>query len=532
MIRIRDISLPPDHTEHQLPYEAARVLKLSPSQIRSLRIVRRSIDARKKPDIRVIYTVDVAVSGSESKILRQCGKKNAAPAPTSYYKPPKGTYSSEFRPVVIGFGPAGIFAALILAERGLRPLVLERGRDGDTRQAQVEAFWSGGPLDPESNVQFGEGGAGAFSDGKLNTGVNDPRIHWILQQFVEAGAQEEILYDAKPHVGTDVLHTVVKNLRRRIERAGGEIRFGAKLRSLSWDETGLTGLTYTEAGAVHTLPCRQVILATGHSARDTVQALYEAGVPMAQKPFSMGVRIEHPQAAVNRAQYGDSAKLSALPPADYHLSCHLPEGDSAYTFCMCPGGYVVAAASEPEGVVTNGMSYAARAGENANAALLVTLRPEDFPERDPLSGMRWQREIEHRAFLAGGANYHAPAQTVGDFLAHKKSESFGHVSPTYRPGVTPCDFHDILPERITGTLERAISALDRKLSGFADPQALLTGPETRSSSPVRILRDDSLQSEIRGLYPCGEGAGYAGGITSAAVDGIRCAEALLEALSK
>lgn len=522
MIRIRDISLPPEHDPGQLQYEAARLLHLSPSRIRQLRIVRRSVDARKKPDVKIIYTVDVTVEGSEAKVLKQAGCKRASLAPVSFYQPPKPCPAPEKRPVVVGFGPAGMFAALIFALAGQRPLVLERGEDAAARHEKVERFWSGGGFDPRSNVQFGEGGAGTFSDGKLNTGVNNPRIHWILEQFVAAGAGEDILYDAKPHVGTDVLLTVVQNLRRRIIALGGEVRFRTQVADIEQEDGRLTALL-TENG--ERIECGSVILAIGHSARDTFQMLERRRIPMEPKPFSMGVRIEHKQSAVNAAQYG--ADSPVLPPADYKLVRHLEKG-TAYTFCMCPGGYVVAAASEPGGVVTNGMSYASRAGENANAALLVTLNPEVFPYPGPLGGMRWQREIEQRAYDLSGS-YLAPAQRVGDFLAHRPSGGAGEVQPTYRPGVVWCDLHEVLPQRITDALEEAIPALDRNLAGFSAPDAVLTAPETRSSSPVRILRDDTRQSTLRGLYPTGEGAGYAGGIMSAAIDGILAAEAVLNA---
>lgn len=522
MIRIRDISLPPEHDPGQLQYEAARLLRLSPSRIRQLRIVRRSMDARKKPDVKIIYTVDVTVEGSEAKVLKQAGCKRASLAPVSFYQPPKPCPAPEKRPVVVGFGPAGMFAALIFALAGQRPLVLERGEDAAARHEKVERFWSGGGFDPRSNVQFGEGGAGTFSDGKLNTGVNNPRIHWILEQFVAAGAGEDILYDAKPHVGTDVLLTVVQNLRRRIIALGGEVRFRTQVADIEQEDGRLTALL-TENG--ERIECGSVILAIGHSARDTFQMLERRRIPMEPKPFSMGVRIEHKQSAVNAAQYG--ADSPVLPPADYKLVRHLEKG-TVYTFCMCPGGYVVAAASEPGGVVTNGMSYASRAGENANAALLVTLNPEVFPYPGPLGGMRWQREIEQRAYDLSGS-YLAPAQRVGDFLAHRPSGGAGEVQPTYRPGVVWCDLHEVLPQRITDALEEAIPALDRNLAGFSAPDAVLTAPETRSSSPVRILRDDTRQSTLRGLYPTGEGAGYAGGIMSAAIDGILTAEAVLNA---
>ncbi len=524
MIRIREISLPPEHSVHQLAYEASRLLKVSNSKIKNLQIVRRSVDARKKPDIRIVYTVDVAVEGNESKILRQSGCKRAAIAPVSYYKPPKKVQNEAQRPVVVGFGPAGMFAALILAMAGLRPLVLERGADAATRHEKVQHFFETGELDTRSNVQFGEGGAGTFSDGKLNTGVNNPRIGWVLEQLVKAGAAEDILFDAKPHVGTDVLLTVVQNIRKRIIDLGGEVRFCTKVTGITSENDTLTGLT-TEDGTF--IPCDRAILALGHSARDTFTMLHEMGIPMEAKPFAMGVRIEHSQAMVNVSQYGVNDPV--LPPADYKLVRHLDDA-TVYTFCMCPGGYVVAAASEEGRVVTNGMSYSDRGGENANAALLVTVNPKDIPGDDPLAGMYYQQQIEEAAFAAGGGNYAAPAQRVGDFMAGRPSDGPGKVQPTYRPGVTWCDLHTVLPKRITDAIKEALPLLDGNLRGFADADSVLTAPETRSSSPVRILRDESRQSQLRGLYPAGEGAGYAGGIMSAAIDGILSAEALLESL--
>ena len=525
MIRIREISLPPEHSVHQLPYEAARLLKISNSKVRRLNIVRRSVDARKTPDVKIVYTVDVAVEGNENKILKQSGCKRAAIAPVSFYKPPKSAPDTANRPVVIGFGPAGMFAALILAIAGMKPIVLERGDDAATRNAKVETFFTTGQLDPKSNVQFGEGGAGTFSDGKLNTGVNNPRIGWILEQFVKAGAREDILFDAKPHVGTDVLLTVVQNLRQRIISLGGEVRFQSQVTGIRTEEGAIAALEINET---EVLPCSHAILAIGHSARDTFTMLHEMGIPMEAKPFAMGVRIEHLQEIIDKAQYG---KLDpVLPPADYKLVKHLPD-ETVYTFCMCPGGYVVAAASEEGRVVTNGMSYADRGGVNANAALLVTLNPKDFPGEGPLAGMYWQREIEETAFRAGGGNYHAPAQPVGDFLAGRPSTGPGAVQPTYRPGVTWCDLHAVLPRKITGALQEALPQLEGSLAGYADPDAVLTAPETRSSSPVRIIRDETKQSTgPKGLYPAGEGAGYAGGIMSAAIDGMMCAEALIDSL--
>lgn len=525
MIRIRDIVLPQTHDEHALRYHAAQCLRVQASDIASLKIFRRSLDARKKPELRWVYTVDVTLRSGEGAVLRRCRSPKITREEPYRYRVPHA--QSEKRPVIAGFGPAGMFAALVLAMAGLRPIVLERGEAAPERRKKVEAFWNGGALDPESNVQFGEGGAGTFSDGKLNTGTKNERGRWVLEQFVRAGAQEEILYDAKPHVGTDVLFEVVQNLRRRIESLGGEVRFGAKLTGLSSENGRLTGVVYCQNGEETQLPCDALILAVGHSARDTFRWLSEMKIPMEPKPFSMGARIEHPQTQVDLAQYG-KARGTELPPADYKLSCHLPDGSSAYTFCMCPGGFVVAAASQPGGIATNGMSLAARDGENANAALLVTLHPEDFPYPGALGGMLWQEEIERRAFEMAGESYCAPAQTVGDFLAHRPSKALGKVAPTYRPGVTLCDLHELLPEKLTHTMEQTIVRLDGALSGFADPQAVLTAPETRSSSPVRILRGEDRQSALRGLLPCGEGAGYAGGILSAAVDGMLCAEAVLQ----
>ena len=524
MIRIREIPMPPEHNVHQLAFEAARLLKIPNSKILRCKIVRRSVDARKKPDVRIVYTVDVAVSGNEKRILKQCGCKRAGLTSTAYYQPPKAASVPKQRPVIVGFGPAGMFAALVLAKAGLKPLVLERGEDAQSRHEKVQQFFAAGQLDTVSNVQFGEGGAGTFSDGKLNTGINNPRISWVLEQLVRFGAGEDILFDAKPHVGTDVLLTVVQNLRKELIRLGGEVHFGTQVTGICCEDGKLTGL---ETAKGEHIACSQAVFAIGHSARDTFRMLHAAGVAMEAKPFAMGVRIEHSQNAVNKAQYGEENPV--LPPADYKLVRH-QEKETVYTFCMCPGGYVVAAASEEGRVVTNGMSYSDRGGENANAALLVTVHPSDLPGDGPLAGMYWQEQIEEAAFAAGGGNYYAPAQRVGDFLKGVPSTGPGSVLPTYRPGVTWCDLHTVLPEKITGALQEAIPQLEHQLRGFADPDAVLTAPETRSSSPVKILRGGNRQADICGFYPCGEGAGYAGGIMSAAVDGIMTAEAILQTL--
>ena len=524
MIRIREIPLPPEHTAHQLSYEAAQLLRISPSKIKKLSIFRRSIDARKKPDVKIVYTVDVWVDGSEKKILKEARCKRASLCIPEYYKLPKISGMLPQRPVVIGFGPAGMFAALVLAIKGQKPIVLERGEDALSRKAKVDAFFAGGNLDPRSNVQFGEGGAGTFSDGKLNTGVNNPRIFWVLEQLVKAGAGEDILFDAKPHVGTDVLLNVVQNIRKRIIELGGEVRFNAQVTDF-YSEDGQ--LSAVEVNGSEIIPCRQAVLAIGHSARDTFEKLLERQIPMEAKPFSMGVRIEHKQSLIDKNQYGQCNPV--LPPASYKLVKHLADR-TVYTFCMCPGGYVVAAASEEGGIVTNGMSNAAREGENANAALLVTVNPEDFPERSPLGGMYWQRKIEQAAYALTGS-YRAPAQLVGDFLKGVPSANAGEIKPTYRPGVCFTDLQKVLPPVITDAIREALPLLDKEIAGFASPDGVLTAPETRSSSPVRILRDDNKESiGLSGLYPAGEGAGYAGGIMSAAIDGIRAAEAILQQL--
>lgn len=523
MIRIRDIAMPPEHNPNQLLFEAANLLRISGSKIRGLKIVRRSVDARKKPDVKIVYTIDIKVDGSEEKILKRCGCKKASIAPIVRYKPPKAAGMPRLRPVVVGFGPSGMFAALVLAQAGLQPLVLERGEDAQTRKERVEHFWATGELDPRTNVQFGEGGAGTFSDGKLNTGVSNPRIGWILEQFVSFGAREDILFDAKPHVGTDILLTVVQNLRRKIISLGGEVRFNSKVADIQTDGDNLTALVLENGEKI---PCTHAIFAVGHSARDTFAMLHEKGLPMEPKPFSMGVRIEQKQSTIDLAQYGRVDPV--LPPADYKLVEHL-DGGTVYTFCMCPGGYVVAAASENGRLVTNGMSYADRDGENANAALLVTLNPRQFPYSGPLGGVRWQQELEEKAF-AVSQDYRAPAQTVGDFLTYRLSQHGGAVEPTYKPGVVWCDLRQVLPPEITNALAEALPKLDQKLHGFADPQGVLTAPETRSSSPVRILRGEDRQTSLRGFYPAGEGAGYAGGIMSAAIDGMLSAEELIHSL--
>ncbi len=527
MIRISEIRLELDDDEALLLQKAAKLLRINAKYITQLSVFKKSVDARKKDDIHFSYTVDCTVSLDERQIAAKCRSGKVSLAQPYRYEMPANRRVSKFRPVVVGFGPAGMLAGLILAEAGLRPLILERGKEISERQRDVERFWKTRELNEESNVQFGEGGAGTFSDGKLTTGIKSPFIRKVLEELYEAGAPEEILYSSKPHIGTDRLAVVVKNIRKKIERLGGEVLLEARLEKLIVYNKFVQGVTYTRRGESFDIEADSVIMAIGHSARDTVEMMYRLGVEMMQKPFSVGARIEHPQSLINRAQYGKFAGHPKLGAADYKLACHGLHERGAYTFCMCPGGTVVAAASEKEGVIVNGMSSLARDGKNANSALLVGIEPKDFPSEHPLAGIYYQKEIEHRAFLLGGGDYRAPAQLVGDFLKGIKSEKPGEVEPTCPTGVTFTDISECLPQKVTDTMRSAITQMDKKLNGFALYDAVLTAPETRSSSSVRILRDDLLQCSIRGVYPCGEGAGYAGGIVSAAVDGIKCAHAVL-----
>ena len=525
MLRIDQLRLHPGQQETLLRARCAKLLRVAPADITACTVLRKAIDARE--DLTLVYTVSVSVK-NEAQVLRRCRDKRVSVYKQEVYFLPPPVTAPAVRPIVVGAGPAGLFAALVLARCGARPILLERGRPVEHRQADVERFWSGGPLDPDSNVQFGEGGAGAFSDGKLNTGTKDLRHRFILETLVRCGAPDTILTDAKPHVGTDKLHIALQALRQELEAAGADICFNSRLEHIRIQDGAVSAVTVCQNGQTYDLPARHVVLALGHSARDTFEMLYQAGLAMEPKPFAMGVRIEHRQSAVDAARYRQLAGHPALPPATYKLSCHLPNGRSAFSFCVCPGGQVVAAASEEQRVVTNGMSEYARDRENINGALLVNVTPADFPDGHPLAGIRLQRQLEDAAFALGGGDYRAPCQRVGDFLAGRPSTGAGTVQPSYLPGVTYTDLRRCLPAFISETLALALPELGRKLRGYDDPDALLTGIETRSSSPVRLVRDDRYESNIRGVYPCGEGAGYAGGILSAAADGMRCAEKLLE----
>lgn len=519
MILVSNINLPLDTDFDNLK----GALNFKGIKIKSAKLYKKSVDARRKNDVHFCCSVLIETDNDKTALKRI---KNSKPYNEPVYNYKK--VSSDIRPVVVGFGPAGIFAAYTLSVAGLRPIVIERGDDIDTRKAKVDAFWCGGKLDTECNVQFGEGGAGTFSDGKLTTGITDIRCREVLKIFYENGADKNILTDAKAHIGTDVLSTVIKNIRNKIISLGGEVRFGERLEKINTNDGYVSSLDIkNQEGGIYTLPCEKVILAIGHSARDTLYMLKDIGLDMIKKPFAVGLRIEHRQADINKALYGDFAEHPALSAASYKLVVHLENGRGVYTFCMCPGGYVVNASSEDGKIAVNGMSYSARDGENANSAVLTEVLPEDLGD-DLLSGIELQRRIEEAAYsLTNGKG--VPVQTVGGYVF---GEEFSpSVSPTVKPQAIFCSIDKLFPDFINNSLRSGIVELDKKLSGFADKGALLTGPETRSSSPVRMVRNENLVScSIGGLYPSGEGAGYAGGIMSAAVDGMKCAESLINSL--
>lgn len=530
MIKLSNLKLPVDFDSKLVLSTIADKLGVPKKSISAFEFARLSVDARKKQNVYYNASVNITLNEkitSENDVIKK-NKKLGITLVNSYQYPLKKVANSCTPPVVVGAGPAGLFCGLILAQSGMCPIIIERGKSVEERQKDVEKFWATGVLDINSNVQFGEGGAGTFSDGKLNTGTKDNRGRKVLEEFVKHGAPKEILYNAKPHIGTDNLPVAVKNIRNEIINLGGKVMFETTLTDIIIKNNQVNGVVVKTKNGEEKIDCNNLVLALGHSARDTFEKLKNIQIPMEQKPFSVGARIEHLQSKINKAQYGDFAGKGNLGAADYKLAVHLNNGRGVYTFCMCPGGTVVAAASEHNRLVTNGMSKFARAEVNANSALLVGINPSDFGSEDVLAGVALQRSLEEKAFQLGEGGYKAPVQRVADFMLNKKTSSFGEVLPSYTAGVTMADIHKCLPEYITDSLKESIKQLDNRLNGFANGDALLTAVETRSSSPVRILRNEKFESiSVSGLYPCGEGAGYAGGIMSAAVDGIKCAEMII-----
>ncbi len=537
MIRVRELKLPLDHSEAALRKAIEQRLKIPSAALHAFTVFKRAYDARKRSAIQLIYTVDLEAA-DEATLLRQFARNpHIGPTPDTGYSPPthapSNSAAGSTRPLVIGLGPCGLFAGLILAEMGFRPIILERGKIVRERTVDTFKFWRQGVLDPASNAQFGEGGAGTFSDGKLYSQIKDPNHlgRKVLTEFVAAGAPEEILYVSKPHIGTFRLVSMIERMRAKIEALGGEIRFRSQVTDILI-ETAHGGPSI--AGVVlangETIKANRVVMALGHSARDTFEMLHARGVFFEPKSFSIGVRIEHPQSIIDAARFGKSAGHPILGAADYKLAHHASNGRSVYSFCMCPGGMVVAAASEPGRLVTNGMSQYSRKERNANAGIVVGVNPSDFPgdvSANPLAGIAFQRHWEEQAFKAGGENWQAPGQTVGDFLAARPSETLGSVVPSYKPGVRPSDLSLCLPDYAVAAIREALPAFARLIPGFSMDDAVMTGVETRTSAPARMTRGKDFQSlNVKGLYPAGEGAGYAGGILSAAVDGIKVAEAL------
>jgi uncharacterized FAD-dependent dehydrogenase len=526
VLRLTDIKLPLDHRESEIQSAIIKRLGITPDQLVRYSICRRGVDARKKQTIAFIYTLDVELTDQPSVLNRLKHNRHVSPAPDTRYRlVAQAPRDWAHRPVVIGTGPCGIFAGLVLAQMGFRPIILERGKAVRERTQDTFHFWKHGRLDPESNVQFGEGGAGTFSDGKLHSRIKDPRHHGrkVLNEFVKAGAPPEILYVSKPHIGTFRLVGIVESLRATIESLGGEFRFQSRVETIEIDDAQARGVVLANGERITT---NHIVLAVGHSARDTFQMLYDRGVYLEAKPFSIGFRIEHPQGLIDRCRLGKHAGHPLLGAADYTLVHHCRKGRSVYSFCMCPGGTVVAAASEPGRVVTNGMSQYSRNERNANSGIVVGITPADYPGH-PLAGVAFQRRWEQHAFELAGGTYAAPAQLVGDFLAGRASTALGSVLPSYTPGVHLCDLSSCLPDYAIDAIREAIPVFEKQIKGFAMPDAVITAVETRTSSPVRITRNDSYQSlNTRGLFPAGEGAGYAGGILSAAIDGIKAAEAV------
>lgn len=534
MLRISQIRLLPGHSEQELEDKIRKILHLKKSEFIKYQILKQSIDARKKPDVYYSYIIDVEVE-QESAILRRAGKKNTRiqkleQQKKNYSTPVHGNEILPHKPVIVGAGPAGLFCAWLLAKEGYRPIILERGAPVEERVRDVQNFWETGKLNPDSNVQFGEGGAGTFSDGKLNTLVKDAygRNRFVLETFVRFGAPEQILYEQKPHIGTDILTKVIRNMRDEIIAFGGEIRFHSRLSGIGLKPLETQSLQEITVNEGEKIPVETLVIAIGHSARDTFQMLYESGLPMQAKAFAVGVRIEHPQRMIQEVQYGP-VWAERLPAASYKLAEKTGDGRGVYTFCMCPGGYVVNASSEEHLLAVNGMSYSGRAGDNANSAVIVTVTPEDYGDSHPLAGIGFQRRLESLAYQEGRGKI--PVQCFGDFCRNQKTIRLGEIHPQAKGGYRLANVRAIFPKDLSDALEKGIYAMEKKISGFSREDALLSGVESRTSSPVRLLRSETMESKIEGIYPCGEGAGYAGGIMSAAMDGLKVAEAMIRRFS-
>lgn len=528
MVRVKNIKLRYGQNKDNLLNMACKKLKIKPESVQSWSIFKQSLDVRKKEDIFYIYTLDLKIK-NENTVLKHIKNPDVQKAEYTQYEYPELENTPKDRPIVVGFGPAGMFAALILAQMGLKPIVFERGKNVYDRMKDIQLLMQEGRLNTNSNIQFGEGGAGTFSDGKLTTRIKNPRCRKVMEEFVSHGAPEEIMYVHNPHIGTDKLVDVVKNIREDIISLGGEINFNSTVTGIKIESGEVKGVVVNDK---ESFLSGNVIIALGHSARDTFEMLYSAGIKMEQKPFAIGARIEHSQEMINKAQYRKSELAEFFGPAEYKLTYTASNGRGVYTFCMCPGGYVVPAASEEEMTAVNGMSYYSRSGENANSALLVQINTEDFKSEHPLGGVYFQREIEKKAYKLSGGGYKAPSQRVGDFLGIDNNIE-NNVKTTYKPGITYCNLTEIFPDYVTEAMKEAIPAMGRKIKGFDSAGAILVAPESRSSSPVRILRDlkngESLSA--KGLFPSGEGAGYAGGIMSAAVDGILSAEMVIKRIN-
>jgi len=532
LIQIAEISLSIKTNPSEIKNKIISILNINSEEIINYQIIKRAIDSRNKKRINFVYTINIEIKNIQNVIknletldpylVRKHRIKILEP---SIYQIKKTSTKITHRPIIVGSGPSGLFTALLLAQAGFKPLIIERGKDLDNRIKDVTLFSKTGELNLESNVQFGEGGAGTFSDGKLYTLITNHRLKYIFEEFIKAGAPKEITWDAKPHIGTDKLKIVVKNIRQKIIKLGGEILFNTKLTDLKIKNNKIYSIIVNDKKEIST---EYLILGIGHSARDTYQMLFDKNIKMEAKTFSMGLRIEHSTKMINQSQYGKFYESPLLPAASYKLVAHLPQNRSVYTFCMCPGGQVMNASSEKERLVTNGMSRYAQDQENSNSALLVNVTPEDFGSSHPLAGIEFQRHWENQAFVAGGGDYKAPVQLVGDFLRERTSVVVKKIKPSFKPGVTPTNLDNCLPDYIINSIRKALPILNTKINGFSDPEAILTGVETRSSSPLRILRDENFQTNIKGIYPIGEGSGHAGGIVSSALDGILTAENIIE----